>query len=265
VRGRGRSARFGAGAAAARTSIDQQVKDHVERAVQGGLDPEDFHHLVLAFGWRDTLADRQLLEGLVDRLAAARPLDPLMADEVRQVRAELAVEAGRPEAARELFRAMDGLTAWWVVGPESIGELEDFATAARLPDGSALWRPVPGGDPLGWVRIAGLAWPARRQMVALAASVWSEREQPMAVRLGWRRWPERGSTARAADHGAAAAARRGSVRGRRLAARRAQPCGVAVASESEDWWLRVAPDRAPTAPPRRRTRARRAAAAGRRR
>lgn len=238
---------FGAGAAAAAsTSIDQQVKDHVERAVQGGLDPEDFHHLVLAFGWRDTLADRQLLDGLVDRLAAARPLDPLMADEVRQLRAELAVEAGRPEAARELFRAMGGVTAWWVVGPESIGELEDFAAAARLPEDGAPWRTAAGGDPLGWVRIAGLAWPARRQMVTLAASVQSEREQPVALRLGaaqvaraWVNGDELLTTAQPLQHAGDQFAAGGWLRaGRNLLV-------VAVASESEDWWLRVrltAPD-----------------------
>ncbi|HOC42792.1 MAG TPA: transglutaminase domain-containing protein [Thermoanaerobaculales bacterium] len=236
-----------AGAAAAGpASIDQQVRDHVERAVQGGLDPEDFHHLVLGFGWRDTMSDRRLLEGLLDRLSAARPIDPLMADEVRRLRAELAYEAGRPEAARELLRAMGGVTAWWVDGPQPIGELEDFPELAQLPGDGARWRAAAGGDPLGWVRVAGLAWPARRQLVTLAASVSSEREQPVAVRLGvaqvaraWLNGDELLTTAQPLQHAEDQFAAGGWLRaGRNLLV-------VAVASETEDWWLRVrltAPD-----------------------
>ncbi len=235
-----------AAGAAAPATIDQQVQHHVERAVEGGLAPEDFHHLVLAFEWRDTLESPQLLEDAVDRLAVARPLDPLMADEVRRLRAELAAEAGRPEAARELFRAMGGVTFWWVDGPQSIGELEDFSDLARLPDDRARWRAAAGTDPLGWVRIAGLAWPARRQLVVLAATLSSEREQPAAIRLGlaqvarvWLNGKELLTTAQPLQHAEDQFAVGGWLRaGRNLLV-------VAVASETEDWWLRVrltAPD-----------------------
>ena len=234
-----------AGVVAAAT-IDQQVKDHVERAVEGGLGPEDYHHLVLAFEWRDTLGSPRLLADAVDRLAAARPLDPLMADEVRRLRAELAAEAGRPEAARELFRTMGGVTAWWVDGPQSIGELEDFADLARLPGADAGWRAATGTDPLGWVRVAGLAWPARRQLVVLGATLQSEREQPVAIRLGlaqvarvWLNGEELLTTAQPLQHAEDQFAVGGWLRGGR------NLLVVAVASETDDWWLRVrltAPD-----------------------
>ena len=232
------------GASAA--TIDQQVQGHVEQAVRGGLGPEDFHHLYLAFNWRSTVAERSVLDRAVDRLAAAHPLDPLMADEVRWLRSRLAVEAGRPEAARELFRTMGGLTAWWALGPDSIGELEEFDGLARYPADGAPWRSAAGTDPLGWVRIAGLAWPARRQLVMLAASLDSDRQQPVAVRLGvaqvarvWLNGTEVLTTAQPLDHAEDQVVGGGWLREGR------NEVVVAVASESDDWWLRVrltAPD-----------------------
>jgi transglutaminase-like putative cysteine protease/tetratricopeptide (TPR) repeat protein len=233
-------------ATAAAATIDQQVQDHVERAVRGGLAAEDFHHLFLTFRWRATLEDRAVIERAVDRLAAGRPTDPLMADEVRRLRSVLAVESGRPGAALELFRAMGGVTAWWAHGPEPIGELEDFAGLARHPDEGVSWRAAAGTDPLGWVRLEGLGWPARRQMVLLAASLYSELEQPVAVRLGaaqvaraWLNGSEVLTTAQPLQRAEDQSAGGGWLRaGRNLLV-------VAVASETEDWWLRVrltAPD-----------------------
>jgi transglutaminase-like putative cysteine protease len=227
-------------------TIDQQVQDHVEAAVDRGLEPTDFHHLVMASRWRNTLEDWSVVERAVDRLAAARPMDPLMSDEVRRLRAELAVESGHPSAAVELFRAAGGISAWWAVEPESIGELEDFAEMARPPGDALPWRSVAGTDPLGWVRLSGLAWPARRQMVYLAATVHSVREQPVAVRLGaaqvaraWLNGRQVLTTAQPLRHADDQYGGGGWLAaGRNLLV-------VAVASESDDWWLRVrltAPD-----------------------
>jgi len=227
-------------------TIDQQVQDHVETAVDRGLEPVDFHHVFMAFRWRNTLEDWSVIQRAVDRLAAARPMDPLMADEVRRLRAELAVEAGHPSAATEIFRALGGITAWWVHGPDSIGELEDFPELAKLPAEDARWRAATGTDPLGWVRVSGLAWPARRQLVYLAATLTSDREQPVALRLGaaqvaraWLNGREVVTTAQPLRHADDQYAVGGWLAaGQNLLV-------VAVASESDDWWLRVrltAPD-----------------------
>ncbi len=227
-------------------TIDQQVQDHVETAVVQGLDPTDFHDLFTVFSWRFTLEDWGLAERSVDRLAAARPMDPLMSDEVRWIRSMLAVEAGRPSAARELFRTMGGITAWWAHGPMTIGELEDFPEQARIPADDAQWRAVPGTDPLGWVRVSGMAWPARRQLLHLSATVVSDQQQPVAIRLGaaqvarvWLNGQEMLTTAQPLRH-----AEDQYVAGGWLAAG-PNLIVVAVASESDDWWLRLrltAPD-----------------------
>ena len=65
--------------------IEDRVQRHVEAAVQGGLTPTDYHHLVFAFSWRTTLEDWTLAERGLDRLAAVRSIDPLMVDEVRLI------------------------------------------------------------------------------------------------------------------------------------------------------------------------------------
>ena len=230
---------------AAAGEIEDRIRDHLDRAAADGLQPVDFHHLVLAFFWRDTTADPDLVERGLDRLAAGSRMDPLMADELRLLRARLAVEEGRPAAARELFRAMGGLTEWWVQGPIPIGELEDFDGLAELP-GDDDWRPAPGSDPLGWVRIAGLAWPAQRQLVFLATTVTSDREQPVAVRLGaaeaarvWLNGRRLLTTPHPLDRAEDQFAAGGWLR------RGANTVVAAVASESDDWWLRLrltAPD-----------------------
>ena len=239
-------ASFGLTEVTGAATIDQQVQDQVEAAVEGGLEPTDFNHLFMAFYWRRTLEDFSVAGRAVDRLAAARPMDPLMSDEVRRIRAELAVEAGLPAAARELFVGSGGLSGWWAHGPENIEELEDFAVRAKLPPSSASWRSVPGTDPLGWVRVGGLAWPARRQMMFLAAAIHSDREQPVALHLGasqvaraWLNGREVLTTAQPLRH-----AEDQYVAGGWLG-EGANRLVVAVASESDDWWLRVrltAPD-----------------------
>ncbi len=225
--------------AGAASEIEQRILDHVDRAAAGGLQPNDFHHLVFAFFRRDTVPDPTMVEGGLDRLAALNRVDPLMADELRMMRARLAAEAGRPAAARELFRTVGGLTEWWVQGPSPIGELADFDDLAVLPTSGA-WRTAAGTDPLGWVRLSGLAWPAQRQLVFLATTVDSDRAQPVAVRLGaaevarvWLNGREVLTTPRPLDRADDQASAGGWLR------RGANTIVVAVASESDDWWLRV--------------------------
>ncbi|MGD8439167.1 MAG: DUF3857 domain-containing protein, partial [Holophagae bacterium] len=225
--------------------IEQRVRDHLEQAAVGGLEPADFHHLVVSFFWRDTVADFDLVADGLDRLAALPRVDPLMADELRTMRARMAVEAGRPAAARELFRSMGGLSRWWAQGPVGIEELADFDRLAQLPTVDD-WRSVPGTDPLGWVRIAGLAWPAQRQMVWLATTVVSDRAQPVAVRLGaaeaarvWLNGREVVTSPRPLERAEDQVSAGGWLREGRNAV------VVAVASEDDDWWLRLrltAPD-----------------------
>ncbi len=173
-----------AAACATAGSFQQYAERQVEAALKDGLTPLDEQHLVLAFLWRAELPDRTWLVGALDRLTAARPMDPLMADEVRSIRARIAVGNGHWDQARELFQTMGGLTRWWVLGPRPLGELADFAKSARLPGPEAHWRFAPGTDPFGWVRLAGLAWPTDRQTVFLATTVVSDHRQPVAIRLG---------------------------------------------------------------------------------
>ena len=231
--------------AGAASEIEQRIFDHVDRAAVGGLQPADFHHLVFTFFWRDTVPDLALVERGLDRLASSPRVDPLMADELRMMRARLAAEAGNPAAARELFRTVGGLSEWWVQGPIAIGELADFDDLARLPAEDD-WRSAPGTDPLGWVRLSGLAWPAQRQLLYLATTVTSASEQAVAIRLGaaqaaraWLNGREVLTTPQPLDRAEDQVSAGGWLR------RGANTIMVAVASESDDWWLRVrltAPD-----------------------
>jgi len=231
--------------AGAASEIEERILDHFNQAAAGGVQPDDFHHLVFAFFWRDTLPDPAVIGRGIDRLAASSRVDPLMADELRVMRARLAAEAGRPAAARELFRAVGGLSQWWVQGPIAIGELADFEDLATLPTGDA-WLSAPGTDPMGWVRLSGLAWPAQRQLVFLATTVTAEREQSVAIRIGaaqaarvWLNGREVLTTPRPLDRAEDQASAGGWLR------RGANTVVVAVASESDDWWPRVrmtAPD-----------------------
>ncbi|MCU0233106.1 MAG: DUF3857 and transglutaminase domain-containing protein [Thermoanaerobaculales bacterium] len=221
-------------------AIDDRVREHVAAAVAGGIEPSDFHHLVFAFAWRETLADWTAAEANLERLEREAAIDPLMRDELRLLRARLQLDRGRDAAARELFRAMGGLEAWWFFGPQPLDELADFERAAVPPPFDAAWRPVPGTDPIGWVGLAGLAWPPQRQMAYLATTVESAVEQPVAVRVGaaqvarvWVNGREVLTTARpleqAEDQAAAGAwLRSGS-----------NSVVVAVASEDRRWWLRL--------------------------
>lgn len=230
---------------AASSGIEQRILDHVDRAIADGVEPVDYHHLVMAYFWKDTAPDPSVVDRGLDRLAAAPRIDPLMADEVRMLRARVAAESGRPAAARELYRSIGGLSRWWVQGPIGIGELADFDDLARLPAG-ADWRPAPGTDPVGWVRVAGLAWPAQRQMVYLATTVTADRDQPVAVRVGaaqaarvWLNGREVLTTPRPLDRAEDQVSAGGWLR------RGTNTVIAAVASESDDWWLRVrlsAPD-----------------------
>lgn len=233
-------------AAAGASEIQERVDRHLAEAAAGGLEPSDYHHLVFAFSWRETLPDWRALDSALDRLSAVRPSDPLLVEEVRLLRARVAVDEGRPAAARELFRGSGGLERWWLSGPVSLAELEDFDGLAVPPAAAAAWRPVGGTDPLGWVRVAGLVWPPQRRLVFLATTVESESEQPVAIRVGasqvarvWVNGEVVLTTGQPMEHAEDQAAggawlRRG---GNRVV--------VAVGSESDDWWLRVrlsAPD-----------------------
>jgi hypothetical protein len=221
-------------------SIEERVQSHVEAASAGGVQPVDFHHLVFAFTWRESLEDWTLASRNLDRLAGARTVDPLMKDEIRAVRAQLEAEGGRDAAARELFRTMGGLTSWWFRDPEPLEELADFDRMAGPPNPEFQWRAVPGTDPLGWVRLSGLAWPPQRQMAYLATTVVSESEQPVAVRIGaaqvarvWLNGAELLTTPRPLERAPDQAAAGGWLR------RGENQVVIAVASEDERWWLRV--------------------------
>ncbi|MCG6964836.1 MAG: DUF3857 domain-containing protein [Acidobacteria bacterium] len=230
-------------AAAARpvagSDLDRRVEQHVTAAIEGGLRPDDLHHLVLMYALREGLSDWSILDRDLDRLAAARPADPLMVDAVRSLRARAAAAEGHPEAARELFRTMGGLEQWWASGPQPLQELADFS-AVQPPPADGAWRHAEGVDPLGWVRIAGLAWPTERQLIYLATTVTSTREQPVAVRLGaaqaarvWLNGRQCLTTPQPLARGEDQAVAGGWLeKGSNLLV-------VAVATERDEWWLRV--------------------------
>jgi transglutaminase-like putative cysteine protease len=220
--------------------IEDRVDSHIEAAVDGGVRPADFHHLFMAFAWRGTLSDWNDADRKLDRVAGVHRVDPLMVDEIRLIRARLNLDRGRDAAARELFRTMGGLSSWWFQGPVPLEELQDFDRLAVPPAADVEWRAVAGTDPLGWVRLSGLAWPPRRQMAYLATTVVSDSEQPVAVRIGaaqvarvWLNGLEVVTTPqplrRAEDQEAGGAWLR---QGRNLLV-------VAVASENDRWWLRA--------------------------
>ena len=225
---------------AAAGAIEDRVNRHIEAAVEDGVRPADFHHLFFVFSWRATLSDWTLAERGLDRLAGARQIDPLMADELRLARARMELDQGRQAAARELFRTMGGLSSWWFSGPKLLEELQDFDLAALPPSGDAGWREVRGTDSLGWVRLAGLAWPAQRQMAYLATSITSDTEQPVAVRLGaaqvarvWLNGVELLTSPQPLQRAEDQVAGGGWLRQGR------NTLVVAVASEDERWWLRA--------------------------
>ena len=232
-------------------SIEDRVQRHVEMAIEDGLHPVDFHHLVFAFSWNGTLDDWTIVRRGLDRLAGTRQVDPLMVDEIRAFRAQLEVDSGRDAAARELFRTMGGLTAWWFRDPEALEELADFDRIAVPPTADFRWRATPGTDPMGWVRLSGLAWPSQRQMAYLATTVVSDSEQPVAVRVGaaqvarvWLNGVEMVNTPQPLERAPDQAVGGGWLRqGENLVV-------IAVASEDERWWVRArltSPDGSPLA------------------
>ncbi len=221
-------------------TIDDRVQAHVEAAVAGGLQPDGFHHVFLAVSWRKTFANWTLVQTSLDRLVAVQGADPLMVDELRLIRARVELENGHTAAARELFRTMGGISAWWFEGPVPLEELEDFEDVATPPGERAEWRPVAGTDPLGWVRFPGLAWPPRRQMAFLATTVASDTEQPVAVRLGaaqvarvWLNGVEVLTTPQPLERS------EDQVSGGSWLRQGNNSLVVAVASENEQWWVRV--------------------------
>ena len=220
--------------------IEERVQRHIEAAVDGGLTPADYHHLVFIVSWRSTLEDWTIAERGLDRLAAAPQMDPLMADEIRSMRAEIEIDLGRDAAARELFRTMGGLSSWWFHEPLALEELADFDRVAVPPQADFKWRATPGTDPTGWVRVSGLAWPPQRQMAYLGTTVVSDREQPVAVRVGaaqvarvWLNGVELVTTPQPLERAPDQAAGGGWLREGENAV------VIAVASEDERWWLRA--------------------------
>jgi transglutaminase-like putative cysteine protease len=220
--------------------IEERVKRHIEAAVEGGLDPVDYHHLVFAFSWRGTLEDWTIAERGLDRLAGVPQVDPLMADEIRLIRAQIEIDRGRDAGARELFRTMGGLTQWWFHDPVPLEELTDFEDVAVAPPAEFGWRKTPGTDPLGWVRISGLSWPPQRQMAYLATTVLSDREQAVAVRLGaaqvarvWLNGVELMTTPQPLERAPDQVVGGGWLREGENAV------VIAIASEDEQWWLRA--------------------------
>ena len=221
-------------------AIDDRVEAHVEAAVAGGLQVDDYHHLFLTFAWRKTFANWTLVQTDLDRLAGVQGADPLMIDELRLTRARIEVENGRTAAARELFRTMGGMSSWWFGGPVPLEELEDFGDVATLPGDNAEWRPVPGTNPMGWVRLSGPAWPPRRQMAYLATTVASDAERAVAVRVGaaqvaraWLNGVEVLTTPQPLERSEDQVSGGGWLR------KGNNSLIVAVASEDERWWLRV--------------------------
>ncbi|NOZ78890.1 MAG: DUF3857 domain-containing protein, partial [Acidobacteria bacterium] len=238
-----------AAAGATAGTFQDYAESHVEAALKDGLTPLDEQHLVLAFLWRRDLADRRWLTGSLDRLTAARPMDPLMADEVRSLRARIAAVNGQWDQARELFQTMGGLTRWWVSGPKPLGELADFQASANLPGSGARWRFAPGADPFGWVRLSGLGWPTDRQMIYLATTVVSDHRQPAAIRLGaaeaarvWLNDERLLTTPEPLKRGEDQAVAGGWL------ARGPNLLVIAIGTEQGEWWARVrltAPDGSP--------------------
>ncbi len=227
-------------------SIDTWASLQVITALEEGLAPVDYAQVLMALEYRHAMTRWSTATHLLDRLASADPMDPLMADEIRRLRAELALDLGRPAAAAQLFLTSGGLTQWWSSQSHLIEELGDFSDQAVFPSSEALWRATPGTDPLGWVQVQGLAWPARRQMIYLATTVNSETTSPIAIHLGAaqvaRIWLN-GERLLTTDYPLRAAEDQVAAGGWLQAG--SNTLIVAVASESSDWWLRVrltAPD-----------------------
>lgn len=212
---------------------------HLDLAVAGGLEPNDFHHLYLAFAWRHTETDWRALDASIRRLELVTS-DPLMSAELKLLRARMEAAEGRADRAREAFRSMGGLERWWTTESLELPELEDFDESAQPPDQDARWRPVPDTDASGWVRLEGVDWPIHRRLLFLATTLESNRRQPVALRLGaaevaraWINGEEVLSTDFPLDRSPDQAAGGAWLR------KGANTLVVAVGTETGDWWLRA--------------------------
>jgi transglutaminase-like putative cysteine protease len=228
----------------AEDAVLRAAEGRLNAALEDGLSPADFAAIRAITGNAYGLPDWSDYATMLARLESARPMDPLIRSVLREHRSQLLQALGDVDRSHALFAAGGGLTQWWVHGPEDIEELADFGDLARLPDDG--WRPAPGTDPDGWVALAGLGWPARRQMLVLATTVESPRDQPVALRLGAaqvaRAWIN-GEVVLTTDHPLAAAEDQVAA-GAWLRAGR-NTVAIAVASENDAWWLRArltAPD-----------------------
>lgn len=242
--------------------VTEAAENRLDQAMEGGVEAVDFHHLQAISQAAHGFEDWHTYQRMLERLLASSPADPLVADVLRTMRAEALLASGDPDRARQLFDEAGGLTRWWVHGPAPIEELADFDQTRNPPE--AGWRFAPGTDPTGWVALHGLGWPARRQLLVLATTVSVPREQPAALHLGAaqvaRVWVN-GEAVLTTDHPLRAAEDQAAA-GAWLRAGE-NTVAVAVASESEDWWLRLritAPDGSPLPglaevdrPPRSRT------------
>jgi len=226
---------------------DARCERWTDEAVSGGVGPTDLHRILAVLGWRGLMNDRRTADALLDRMTGAVQ-DPLVAAQLRSWRARLAKEEGRPEAARELFRAGGGLERWWACGPFPIEELADIVTAAAVPPGGS-WRRAFGTDATGWVNLEGLAWPTERQIVYLATTLEAGGRRAVAFRLGAagaaRLWVD-GHPVLATPHPMV----RGEdqLSGGAWLDRGRHVVVAAVAVERGGWWLRVrvtAPDGGP--------------------
>ncbi len=226
------------GAGSVPRTWDARCERWADEAAAEGVRPVDLHRVLLALGWRAMLNDRRVADRLLDQLTAAAT-DPLVVDRLRSWRARLALEEGRPEAARELFRTGGGLERWWAAGPSPIEELSDLDTLGPVPP-LGDWRRVFGTDATGWVNLEGIAWPTQRQVLYLATTVEADARRTVAFRLGAagaaRLWVD-GRPVLETPHPIV----RGEDQfagGARLGAGR-HVVVVAVAVERGEWWLRL--------------------------
>lgn len=229
-----------AGAGASAADLDTWASAQVDRALKGGLGVEDFALIDTALRYRGDFSDWSLTHRLLAQLEASPKIDPLIRTELLRWRARIAVEEGRPDEAAKIFRREGGVGRWWALGPEKIEELESFDRAATLPPARAHWRAVPGTSTGGWLRLEGLAWPARRQMLYLGCTIQSDRSRQVAIRLGLsqvgRLWLN-GEVLTSTDYPLEAGPDQISI-GARLE-KGLNEIIVAVASEDADWWLRL--------------------------
>lgn len=222
------------------TGIDAWASDQVDQALKGGLDVVDFQHIGPALRYRQDFTDYSLVDQLLAQLVASPKIDPLIEAEVLRWKAQILSEEGHSKRSKALFQQLGGLSRWWALGPKNFEELDAFDSVAKLPAADASWREINGTGVGGWLRLEGMAWPARRQMLYLGCTIESQKEQAVAIRLGLaqvgRVWLN-GEPLLTSDYPLRAAADQLSV-GSWLK-KGENELIIAVASEDADWWLRV--------------------------